>query len=240
MKLVILESNAYDRNLLIYLLDQYLHKKLIHYTLQEFSNEKDMFETVKFQCEQLPCCLIHLSETEYDGFLVAQKIRKLNPNSIIVFTSSCGCHAIHAYQMLAEGYLLKPVVKKQLEETLDKCLDHLNYIYKKIRVRSEYMNMNIPLKNIMYIEVFNKTCVIHTREKSITSCIPLVELEKQLKKEGFLRCHKSYLVNMRYIETCGKSGFYLYNKQFIPISRRESLKHRETHLNWLWKFNEKN
>lgn len=239
MKLVILESNEDDRNFLIHLLEHYLHKKLIHYTLQEFSNEKDMFETVKFQSEQLPCCLIHLSETEYDGFLVAKKIRKLNPDSIIIFTSSFGSHAILAYQMLAEGYLLKPVVKKQIEDTLDKCLNHLNYIYKKIRVRSEYMNMNIPLKNIMYIEVFNKTCVIHTIEKSVTSCIPLVELEKQLTNEGFLRCHKSYLVNMRYIETYAKSGFYLHNKQFIPISRRESLKHRETHLNWLWKLNEK-
>lgn len=237
MKLVILESDSYDRNLLIYLLEQYLYKKQIHFSLQEFSNEKDMFDNVKFQCEQLLCCLINLSENEYDGLLVGQRIRKLNQDSIILFTSSCGCQAVLAYQMLAEGYLLKPVVKKQLEDTLDKCFSNLNYIYKKINIRSEYMNMNIQLKNIMYIEVFNKTCVIHTKKKSITSCIPLVELEKQLKKEGFLRCHKSYLVNMRYIETGGKSGFYLYNKQFIPISRRESLKHREAHLNWLCKYN---
>lgn len=97
------------------------------------------------------------------------------------------------------------------------------------------MTMNIPLKDIIYIEVFNKTCIIYTKQKTITSSISLSELEEKLKKEGFLRCHKSYLVNMHFIKEYNDSGFFLTNKQFIPISKRERLKHRETHLNWLLK-----
>lgn len=235
MQLVILDSITTDRNHLIFLLDRYFHKRQIDFSLQEYISEKELFKHVDFQCERLPCCFIDLSESEQLGLEAGQKIRKMNQDSIIFFTARSFHHAAEAYRMQADGYLQKPIVKEELEAAFDKCLKNMHFIYKKIRIRSEYMTMNIPLKDIIYIEVFNKTCIIHTIKKNITSSIPLSELEKKLEKEGFLRCHKSYLVNMHYIEKYSKSGFYLSNKQIIPISKRESLKHRETHLNWLWK-----
>ncbi len=235
MQLVILDSVTTDRKRLILSLERYFHKRLIDFSLQEYSSHKDMFGCVNFQCEKLPCCFINLSDTEQIGLDVGLKIRKMNQDSIIFFTSQSCHHAAEAYRMQADGYLLKPIVTEELEAALDKSFKNINFIYKKIRIRSEYMTMNIPLKDIIYIEVFNKTCVIHTEQKTINSSISLNELEKELKKEGFLRCHKSYLVNMHYIEKSNNSGFLLSNKHFIPISKRESLKHRETHSNWLWK-----
>lgn len=235
MQLVILDSITTDRNHLIHSLENYFHKRLIDFSLQEYSSQKDMFGCLNFHCEKLPCCFINLSETEQIGLDVGLKIRKMNQDSIIFFTSNSCHHAAEAYRMQADGYLLKPIVTEELEASLDKCFKNINFIYKKIRIRSDYMTMNIPLKDILFIEVFNKTCVIHTKQKAVTSSVPLSELEEKLNKEGFLRCHKSFLVNMHYIEKHSNSGFFLSNKQFIPISKRESLKHRETHLNWLWK-----
>lgn len=234
MKLVILDSIATDRNHLIVSLERYFRKRLIDFSLHEYSFHKNLFERVNFQTEKLPCCFINLSETEHNGLEIAFKIRELNQDSMIFFTSDSTRHAAEAYRMQADGYLLKPIHTKELEASLDKCLKNINFIYKKIQIRSEYMTMNIPLKDISYIEVFNKTCIIHTKQKTITSFVSLSELEERLKKEGFLRCHKSYLVNMHYIEEYNNYGFFLVNKQFIPISKREHLKHRETHLNWLW------
>ena len=200
MKLVILDSIATDRNHLILSLERYFRKRLIDFSLHEYSKHETMFECVNFQCEKLPCCFINLSETEQNGLDIGLKIREMNQDSIIFFTSNSCQHAVEAYRMQADGYLLKPILAKELEASLDKCLRNINFIYKKIQIRSEYMTMNIPLKDIIYIEVFNKTCIIHTRQKTVTSSVSLSELEERLKKEGFLRCHKSYLVNMHFIE----------------------------------------
>jgi len=235
MKLVILDSITTDRNNLIIFLERYFQKRLIDFSLHEYSFHKTMFERVNFKSEKLPCCFINLSESEQNGFEIGLKIREMNQDSIIFFTSNSTKHAAEAYQMQADGYFLKPIRNNELEASLDKSLKNINFIYKKIQIRSEYMTMNIPLKDIIYIEVFNKTCIIYTKQKTITSSISLSELEDRLKKEGFLRCHKSYLVNMQYIEEYNNFGFFLTNKQFIPISKRERLKHRETHLNWLMK-----
>ncbi|WP_420217676.1 LytR/AlgR family response regulator transcription factor [Lacrimispora sp. AGF001] len=235
MKLVILDSNTTDRNQLIVSLERYFQNRLINFSLSEFSFHQKMFERVNFQCEKLPCCFINLSESEQNGLEIGLKIREMNRDSIIFFTSTSPQYAAEAYKMQADGYFLKPIQTKELEASLDKSLKNINYIYKKIQIRSDYMTLNIPLKDIIYIEVFNKTCIIYTRQKTITSSISLSELEERLKKEGFIRCHKSYLVNMNFIEEYNNFGFFLTTKQFIPISKRERLKHRETHLNWLMK-----
>ena len=235
MKLVILDSITTDRNHLMVSLERYFQNRLINFSLSEFSFYQKMFERVNFQSEKLPCCFINLSESEQNGLEIGLKIREMNQDSIIFFTSNSPRYAAEAYKMQADGYFLKPVQTKELEASLDKSLKNINSIYKKIQIRSDYMTMNIPLKEIIYIEVFNKTCIIYTRQKTITSSISLSELEEKLKKEGFIRCHKSYLVNMNFIEEYSNFGFFLKTKQFIPISKRERLKHRETHLNWLWK-----
>ncbi|NNJ28554.1 LytR/AlgR family response regulator transcription factor [Lacrimispora defluvii] len=235
MKLVILDSITTDRNNLIVFLERYFRKRLIDFSLHEYSFHKTMFERVNFQSEKLPCCFIDLTESEQNGLETGLKIREMNQDSIIFFTSNSTKHAAEAFKMQADGYFLKPIRNNELIASLDKSLKNINFIYKKIQIRSEYMTMNIPLKDIIYIEVFNKTCIIYTKQKTITSSISLSELEERLKKEGFLRCHKSYLVNMLFIEEYNNFGFFLTNKQFIPISKRECLKHRETHLNWLWK-----
>ena len=235
MKLVILDSITTDRNHLIVFLERYFQKRLIDFSLHEYSLHKNMFEHENFQSEKLPCCFINLSETDQNGLEIGLKIRQMNQDSIIFFTSNSPQYAAEAYRMQADGYFLKPIRNKELEASLDKSLKNINFIYKKIQIRSEYMTMNIPLKDIIYIEVFNKTCIIYTKQKTITCSISLSELEERLKKEGFLRCHKSYLVNMHFIKEYNDSGFFLTNKQFIPISKRERLKHRETHLNWLLK-----
>ena len=237
MQLVILDSISSDRNHLIQSLERYFKKRLIDFSLQVCSSHKELFECVNFQSEKLPCCFIDLSETEQIGLEAGHKIRKINKDSFIFFTSNSCYYAAEAYKMQADGYLLKPIVTEELESTLNKCLKNLDFIYKQIRIHSKYMTINIPLKDIIYIEVFNKTCFIHTKQKTVTSSVSLSELEEELKNEGFLRCHKSYLVNMHYIETYHDFGFSLTNKQCIPISKRESLKHRETHLNWLWGSN---
>ena len=192
MQLVILDSISTDRNHLIQSLERYFKKRLIDFSLQECSSHKELFECVNFQSEKTSLFVssIYQKRNKSDWKLVI-KIRKINKDSFIFFTSNSCYYAAEAYKMQADGYLLKPIVTEELESSLNKCLKNLDFIYKKIRIHSKYMTMNIPLKDIIYIEVFNKTCFIHTKQKkTVTSSVSLSELEEELKNEGFLRCHK--------------------------------------------------
>ena len=60
----------------------------------------------------------------------------------------------------------------------------------------------------------------------------MAELEEQLALAGFLRVHKSYLVNMRYIEKLNYNGVLLVNKEELPISQKRYSEIKALHLQW--------
>ncbi len=58
------------------------------------------------------------------------------------------------------------------------------------------------------------------------------ELEEQLTSAGFLRVHKSYLVNMRYIEKLNYNKLLLVNGKELPVSPRRYSEVKAQHLHW--------
>ena len=47
----------------------------------------------------------------------------------------------------------------------------------------------------------------------------LLELEQRLPADRFLRCHKSYLVNMDHVKRMEKTSFIMDDGRRIPIGR---------------------
>jgi DNA-binding LytR/AlgR family response regulator len=234
MQLAVIDPKREQRKNLIDFIESYFRQRQLTLTIHEFETENDYLEEIKNHSIPFSIYFISISENELSGLDIGRKIRQLHSRRIIIFTTSSPVHASEAFRMQADGYLLMPLQYEDLEATLDKCIRNIDFNYKKIPIRSEYVPMNIPLKDILYIEVYNKTCIIHTNKREITSTMPLIEFERKLKHEGFLRCHKSYLVNMRYIATDSKSDFLLTNEIAIPISKRENLKLREEYHDWIW------
>lgn len=79
----------------------------------------------------------------------------------------------------------------------------------------------INTNDIMYIESENNKCIFHLSDgKVFVQYKPLDEIEKQISLPAFLRCHKSYLVNMDYIVSAEKS-FILTNGDEVLIRQRE-------------------
>ena len=69
-----------------------------------------------------------------------------------------------------------------------------------LRVVSDRVPLQIPLSEIVFIEVFNWKCVIHRAGKpSLETNTPLTELQRQLPSEQFVRCGRSFLVNLDHL-----------------------------------------
>ena len=58
----------------------------------------------------------------------------------------------------------------------------------------------IPFSNVVYIEAKDKRTYVHTLETSGTHKYSLQEFEYMLPKDSFIRCHRSYIVNVNHIK----------------------------------------
>ena len=87
----------------------------------------------------------------------------------------------------------------------------------------------ISYDEILYLEALDKLLTIHTRRQQIAVRRSLSALEGTLP-DSFIRCHRAYILNMRYIDQVDYSNMSLTltNGDVLPISRgqRAELKKR--------------
>ena len=77
------------------------------------------------------------------------------------------------------------------------------------------------ISDIIYAQSFDKyICLFLTEDKQTESIrYRLSDLEKQLVPHGFIRIHKSYLVNYRFIKSISSASILLDNGRLLPASR---------------------
>ncbi|MGO0862105.1 LytR/AlgR family response regulator transcription factor, partial [Clostridioides difficile] len=77
----------------------------------------------------------------------------------------------------------------------------------------------ITINKITYIEIQKKDITIHTISRKYKIKNTMDNIEKEINSSKFYRCHKSFLVNLEYIESIKQYVAILDNKEEVPISR---------------------
>ncbi|WP_300278603.1 LytR/AlgR family response regulator transcription factor, partial [Peptacetobacter sp.] len=113
----------------------------------------------------------------------------------------------------------KPINYEELKTHLLSCINDIkrkkgNFII----IENKSIVNKVPINEIMYIEVTKKELTIYTKEDIYKTKSSMKKIERELEKFDFYRCHKSYLVNMKYIETIDKNEIIINYKK-IPVSK---------------------
>lgn len=87
-------------------------------------------------------------------------------------------------------------------------------------------------EDILYIERKGRETRIYLRESEVLVTSRLEELEEQLADTDFVRCHKSYLVNLDEIRQFRRTEFVMRNGERIPISRNFQESVKTKFMNW--------
>lgn len=145
------------------------------------------------------------------GIDIAGRLRNEGYDNLLIFSTITPEYAIASYSVKANGYILKPFSTERIESVLDRVLEHYVKDYIRIKVRNSYVN--IMYSDIIYIESRNNRCILHTADE----------------KSRFLRCHRSYIVNMDHI-TAVDEQFRLDNGDSALIRSRSRAQIKKTYL----------
>ena len=95
-----------------------------------------------------------------------------------------------------------------------------------ILVKKGGISMKVPFDDIIYAEVFNRKVMVHTTFEDIEYYGKLTELSEKVGMD-FYRTHRSYLVNLKYVEKYNATTIWLERgtaliskKQFPGFVRR--------------------
>lgn len=136
---------------------------------------------------------------EVDGFAV---VEGLSYEPIIIFTTAFDEHALKAFQVKALRYLLKPIKRDELKEAISFIETKMVHQSKKktIIVKEMGKQLVLPIDKIELISTSNRIVFIHFEGKKIIADKGMDEYESILPKSDFFRTHRSFIVNINFVE----------------------------------------
>lgn len=155
-----------------------------------------------------------------DGVSLARELREFDEDMLIVFITSKIEYMQTGYEVRAFRYLLKD----QIDEGLPKIW---NDIIKELLNRQDaYFSYEferkvyrLPIRDILYFESNLRRIVVHT--KASENAVLYGKLDDlSVKYSSFIRVHKSYLINRRYIRMISAGTVVLSNGEVLPVSRK--------------------
>lgn len=232
MRVCICDDTAADRKRLLEMLRGYCAGRNVQMQVEQFPDGGALlraFSPGKYQLLFLDIYMPGLS-----GMEAAQAIREADPACLLVFTTTSEDHALESYGVYAAGYLLKPYGQAQLYEAMDWCMENLPPQAQTLALVSEREHMQVPVRDILYIEVYGRASVLHTTGRTYTANRSLTALARELPAD-FLRCHRSYIVNMNHIAKVAQNGFVLKDRSLVPISVETGAKMKQSFFDWMFK-----
>ena len=177
---------------------------------------------------------------DYNGIDIARAIRKHHKDTVIIFVTNFPQYAPAGYEVHAFRYLMKNDIKTKLRSYLTLAIDHLHDVKPTLSYSVAGEEINVSLDDILYIESQRHSVIIHTLSsptnfQNHTFLASISSLESKLGVNGFLRIHKSYLVNMKYIQKFQCKYVLLVDGTQLRVSEKNYSEQKKIYL--LWKGN---
>lgn len=157
-----------------------------------------------------------------NGIETAAEIRSYDKNIKIIFLSSSAEFAVQSYTVEAYLYLLKPLRWEAFLQVIDSVLEKYE-LERESRLILHCKNgiTSLDPERLEYCEVIHHTLLFHLScGKVLESTGSLDELSRRLKPHGyFLRPHRSYLVNLGYIQSISYKAITMFSQAEIPVPR---------------------
>jgi DNA-binding LytR/AlgR family response regulator len=174
------------------------------------------------------------------------RILKKQPATII--TTAFSEYAIEGYELDVLDYLLKPIEFDRFFKAVSKAIEwlkrgnetqltdtNLALINSSLEVKensffvkSDYKTVKVVYDEILYIEALQKYVRIHTVHQRIVTMMSMSSLEELLPKAGFLRIHRSYIANLKKIDSIEGNTIHI-GKYQLPVSKGQ----KEDLLKWV-------
>lgn len=170
-----------------------------------------------------------------NGMDVAKEIRQYDTNVKIIFLTSSPEFAVESYTVGAYFYQLKPIWGESFFRLMDSVLSECEKKKKNsLILRSKDGITRIDLQQLEYCEVLGRKLLFHLENGAVLeSAGSLDDLAGQLMQySNFFRPHRSFLVNMEYIQNISSRSIKMVNDAVIPIPHGKCSEIKNTYMEY--------
>lgn len=194
----------------------------IDLNIKSYTSAKQMFFEQDDQIAAVDVIFLDINMPLTSGIEIAENLRKNHFNGEIIFVTVSEDHMLKAFDLRAFNYILKQnknvIREKQIINSVLKVAEDKNKEYIRFTGVGEYRN--IPVSRIKYFEVNGKIVSIHYDEKIFEIISTLGKIENIIFAKGFIRTHRSFIVNKWAIKSISFRELELEDGTLLPVGRK--------------------
>ncbi len=174
-----------------------------------------------------------------NGIDLCRKIRQMTPEALVIFISNKEELVFQTFEVQPFRFIRKSAYKESLPRLTAAIIEKWNAVSNDMIYIEEAGSKSLfsfSVSQIMYIEAQRKLCRIVTTTGETSIQMKLMDAEEMLKDRKFIKIHRSYVVNSKYIAGIGRTSVILRNKEELPVSRGKSEEIKQLYLMYTTDF----
>ena len=238
LKIAFCDDNIHELSNMVQLMDLYRISKNLNCEYAVFPNGFELVSALeKGKGFNIYC--LDIIMPGFTGIDVAKEIRSFDKTAPILFFTSSPEFALESYSVRAINYVLKPISKEKLFFTFDEMLEQMKIEKDEdaVIVKSSEGIQKILISNLVFAEVLGRNVLYHLRSGKVIECTEAFSsVCPTLMKYGcFMRPHRSYLVNMQYVDIIENHQITLQTGSSVPIAQSRAKEIKVGYLDYQMK-----
>ncbi len=216
---------------------EYLTIHKLDAEVEKFSHPDQLLNVTESKNFQL--YILDIVMPMVSGIELGKEIRRFDRETQIIYITTEPQFALQAYAASPINYLVKPIDKQQLFDTLSFALLKIDLSKERtFTVKTPESLRVLNLSEILCSEYRNHGAIFTLTNGEEVMSRTFRESFKEynmpiLKDNRFLQCHISYLINMRWVECFAKDSFTLFGGKVVPIAAKQYSAVRDQYMDFL-------
>ena len=232
MRIAICDDEEVFRRELIGYLEKYFRINHIDLDYYEF---RDGSELLNFKAE-FDMIFMDYEMKNLNGIDTVSELRKRNVDTMVVFISSYREMVFDTFMVKAFRFLVKPLNEQKLNEAIDAYIEERNNSnYVIVRDLEKGSNISLPEKKIALAQAENVYTNVFTSSKVYRYNNTLSAFEGELSSNFFFRTHRSYLINLFFVDSFSKSEITLTTGERVLLSKTKYTAFKKQYFDFIKK-----
>lgn len=200
--------------------------------LDTYTNGKELLAAMART--QYDLILLDIDMPGIDGIEVGKRIKAIDHSIPVVFVSECEQRVFESFSVQPLGFVRKSSFLNDIAavvELFQKYCD-MTRNFEHVEFATRTSLTSLCLAHICYIESSRNYQMIYLMDQSkpVEVKMTMARLEAQMMPHGFIRIHKGYLVNYRFIRRIETNTVILMDGTELPVGRSKAPGVREQYL----------
>ena len=198
-----------------------------------YNSAEELLEVVEEEPLKYPIMFLDIFMDKMTGIELSKKVKFINKSIDIIFITSTKEFIFDAYDIGALNYILKPIDKNRLKEQFLRAVNLVENNKNKFVITKNFDIYTVNISEIIYFEVRNRIITVEYIGGEIEFYGKLSAIEKEVLEYNFIKCHRAYIVNPKYIFKIVGYNIILKDGRSIPVSRLKGSSVKEKFIKYI-------